>query len=117
MVSPLTGGGIAYAMRAARFASTIITKALEKNMFTPSILQDYEKLWRKDFGDEFKRQVLAQRLFTSPFTDLLFEIGKRDISLQEMVSEGMAESSEVGIDVKRLVYRTLLVCLKASFRI
>ena len=59
--------------------------------------------------------MLAQKIFTSPFTDLLFEIGSRDTKIQEMVSEAMAESSDEGIDVKRLVLRTLYVCFKASF--
>ena len=114
MVSPLTGGGIAYAMKAAMFASHVIVKSLEENMLTSSTLSKYEHLWRTDFGDEFKDQILAQKLFTSSFTDLLFEIGRRDITLQEMVSQGMAESSDTGIDIKRLAYRAMLVCLKGA---
>lgn len=115
MVSPLTGGGIAYAMRAARLASHVIVKALEQGTDSPKSLQSYERLWREDFGNDFRGQLLAQRLFTSPFTDLLFEIGNRDTKLQEIVSEGMAESSNEGIDVKLLAYRTILVCIKAAF--
>ena len=115
MVSPLTGGGIAYAMRAAKHATVVLTKALEKDDFRSSILSEYEDLWRREFGNEFNNQLLAQKIFTSPFTDLLFEIGSRDKKIQEMVSEAMAESSDDGIDVKRLVLRTLYVCLKASF--
>ncbi|MGY5873110.1 MAG: NAD(P)/FAD-dependent oxidoreductase [Candidatus Thorarchaeota archaeon] len=114
MVSPLTGGGIAYAMRAARYAAVILDIAINENDFSSKILYRYENLWRQDFGNEFKEQLLAQKIFTSPFTDLLFEIGKRDKKIQEMVSESMAESSEESIDVKNLVLRTLLVCLKAA---
>ncbi len=117
MVSPLTGGGIAYAMKAARFAAVVIAKAFEEGTFSSSDLRNYEILWKHDFGDEFKGQLIAQRLFTSPFTDLLFDIGKRDVDLQEMVSEGLAESSEAGIDIKRLVTRTMMVCLKAALRL
>jgi len=115
MVSPLTGGGIAYAMRAARYSAQVLEKAIENDDFGSSTLGEYEKLWRSNFGNEFKDQLLAQKIFTSPFTDLLFEIGSRDAKIQEMVSEAMAESSEEGIDVKRLVLRTLYVCLRASF--
>ncbi len=115
MVSPLTGGGIAYAMRAAKHATSVLTKALETDDFGSSTLCEYENLWRKDFGNEFNDQLLAQKIFKSPFTDLLFEIGSRDTKIQEMVSEAMAESSDQGIDVKRLVLRTLYVCFKASF--
>ena len=115
MVSPLTGGGIAYAMRAARYAAHVVNSAIENDDFGSNTLSDYEKLWRTDFGNEFSDQLLAQKIFTSPFTDLLFEIGSRDTKIQDMVSEAMAESSEEGIDVKRLVARTVYVCLKASF--
>ena len=115
MVSPLTGGGIAYAMRAAKYAAAVLTKALEMDDLGSCVLNKYEQLWRRDFGNEFDDQLLAQKIFTSPFTDLLFEIGSRDTKIQEMVSEAMAESSDEGIDVKRLVLRTLYVCFKASF--
>ena len=115
MVSPLTGGGIAYAMRAARYAAQVLTIAIEKDEFGSNTLSEYERFWRSDFGNEFSDQLLAQRIFTSPFADILFEIGSRDKKIQEMVSLAMTESSEEGFDVKRLVVRTLYVCLKASF--
>ncbi len=117
MVSPITGGGIAYAMRAAKYAAAVLTKVIEADNFGSGILGEYEKIWRNDFGDTFKDQLLAQKIFTSPFTDLLFEIGKRDEKIQEMVSEAMAESAEEGIDVKNLILRTIFVCLRASFRL
>ena len=117
MVSPITGGGISYAMRAARYATVVLTKAIEDDTFGSGLFSEYERIWRSDFGDKFKDQLLAQKIFTSPFTDLLFEIGRRDDKIQEMVSEAMAESAEEGIDAKKLILRTLLVCLRASFKL
>jgi len=117
MVSPITGGGISYAMRAARYATAVLTEAIEADNFGIGILSKYEKIWRSDFGDMFNEQLLAQKIFTSPFTDLLFEIGKRDEKIQEMVSEAMAESAEEGIDAKKLILRTMFVCLRASFKL
>ncbi|TFG34289.1 NAD(P)/FAD-dependent oxidoreductase [Candidatus Thorarchaeota archaeon] len=116
MVSPLTGGGIVYAMRAARFAAKVLVKVQEKDALNTETFEKYEHLWRSDFGKDFRKQLLAQRVFTSPFTDLLFEIGRRDVHIQEMVSEGMAESSQKDIDIKFLTLRTLLVCLRAALR-
>ncbi len=116
MVNPITGGGIAYSMRAARYATAVVTEAIEADDFGSAIIGEYEKFWRSDFGDKFKDLLLAQKIFTSPFTDLLFEIGRRDETIQEMVSESMAESAEDGIDVKRLILRTMFVCLRASFK-
>ncbi len=117
MVSPLTGGGIAYAMKAARYSSAVLVSAFEENTLGEDKLLQYEKMWQNEFGNEFKEQLLAQKLFTGPFTDLLFEIGRRDAHIQEMVSESMAESSEVELDVKRLLIRTLLVCLRGALRL
>jgi geranylgeranyl reductase family protein len=117
MVSPLTGGGIVYAMKAARLASRVLVSTLEENNLGKSALLRYEQLWQNDFGNEFKEQLLAQKLFTGPFTDLLFEIGKRDRQIQEMVSESMTESSETELDVKKLILRTLLVCFRGAFRV
>jgi digeranylgeranylglycerophospholipid reductase len=114
MVSPLTGGGIGYAMKAARYASKVLVQSLENRSEKQINLSEYEKRWRRDFGDEFKTHLLAQKIFTSPFTNLLFEIGSRDTHIQEMVSEAMAESSEKKIDLKRLVMRTIFVCLRGA---
>jgi digeranylgeranylglycerophospholipid reductase len=117
MVSPLTGGGIAYAMRAARFVSIVLVSAFEEGMLEETKLLQYEQMWQNEFGNEFKEQLLAQKLFTGPFTDLLFEIGRRDAQIQEIVSESMAESSDTELDVKKLIMRTLLVCLRGALRV
>jgi geranylgeranyl reductase family protein len=111
MVSPLTGGGIGYAMRAGMHAAGCIARATSESSLN---LEPFEKMWQQDFGKDFRNQLRAQRIFTSGATDLLFEIGKRDPTIQAMVSEAMSESSKGGIDLKRLVIRTLLVCLRGG---
>lgn len=116
MVSPLTGGGIAYAMRAARYASKVLVSAFETGLKQEGFLK-YEQLWRNDFGNRLKDQLLAQRIFTSHFTDLLFEIGRRDETIQKMVSESMSETPETELDAKKLVLRTLRVCLSGALGI
>ena len=47
----------------------------------------------------------------------MFKIGSKDKKIQEMVSESMSESGDGDIDVKRLVVRTLFVCLRESLRL
>ncbi len=113
-VSPLTGGGIAYAMKAARHAANVISYALENGAFDAQSLAKYQRLWQSDFGDDFRNQLLAQKIFTSPFTDLLFHIGSKDKMIQDIVSEAMAESSEREVDVRQLVLRTMQVCLREA---
>jgi digeranylgeranylglycerophospholipid reductase len=116
-VSPLTGGGIAFAMKAARFAAHTVTKAIENESPYATTLGQYQDLWLSEFGSDFKNQLLAQRIFTSSFTDLLFQIGSKDKKIQEMVSESMAESSNGDIDVKLLLLRTLTVCLREALNL
>lgn len=113
-VSPLTGGGISYAMRAARHAANVVSKAIENDSVDAHSLCRYQQLWKTDFGDDFRNHLLAQKIFTSPFTDLLFHIGSKDKKIQEMVSKSMAESSDGEIDARQLAYRTLLVCLREA---
>jgi digeranylgeranylglycerophospholipid reductase len=113
-VSPLTGGGIAYAMRAARYAAHVIADSLENNTTDADSLMKYQRLWMNDFGYEFKNQLLVQRIFTGPFTDVLFKIGSKDQRIQDMVSEAMSESNERDIEVSRLALRTLFVCLREA---
>ncbi|MBD3407160.1 MAG: geranylgeranyl reductase family protein [Candidatus Lokiarchaeota archaeon] len=114
MVSPLTGGGIVYAMRAGRYAAVVLDKLLDDGRLAIEDLMKYQSLWKMDFGKEIPYQLLAQRIFTGPFTDVLFEIGKRDKKIQELVSNSMAESSEE-IDIKALITRTVWVCIREAF--
>ncbi len=113
-VSPLTGGGIVYAMRAARHAANILPGALENDALDAASLIKYQRLWQSDFGNDFQNQLLAQKIFTSPFANLLFHIGSKDKKIQDLVSDAMAESSEREIDVKQLMFRTLQVCLREA---
>ncbi|MHA2425034.1 MAG: NAD(P)/FAD-dependent oxidoreductase [Candidatus Thorarchaeota archaeon] len=117
MVSPLTGGGIHYAMRAARFAANVISQGLEDDQLDVSNLMRYQTMWQSDFGKDFGPMLLAQKIFTGNFTDLLFEIGKRDSRIQEMVSEAMAESSDTGIDIPKLLARTIWIILRSVLHI
>jgi geranylgeranyl reductase family protein len=115
-VSPITGGGISYAMVAARYAARVIADAIERDSCDATTLNKYQSLWQSDFGEDFRNQLLAQKIFTSSFTDLLFHIGSKDEKIQEMVSESMAESSDGEIDVKQLLICTLKVCLREALR-
>ncbi len=117
MVSPITGGGIDYAMRAGRIAAMVLTKCMEKDTLDEKSLSVYQKLWYDDFGHEIKPQKLAQRILTSPLTDTFFEIGKRDSSIQKMVTDAMSETIDTRPQVFKMIARTLLVCLKGAFHL
>ena len=114
MVNPMTGGGIAYAMRAARTAASVLVIGLENDTLGAGTLSEYQRGWYKDFGKEIPSMLLAQRVFTGPFTDLLFTIGSKDEKIQSMVSDSLSETSDKKLDIKSLVSRPLHVCLREA---
>ncbi len=117
MVNPLTGGGIGYAMKAGRIGGKVLSKCLQQNNLSEDALEKYDELWRADFGREIGPLKLAQRVFTSPFTSVLFEIGSRDGDLQKMVASVMAETDDPKPNTMSIVARTLLVCAREAFHI
>lgn len=116
MVSPLTGGGIYYAMKAGRIAAYVLAEGIDNEALTEECLKSYQTYWLNEFGNEINPMLLPQRIFTGPFTDLLFDIAHRDKSLQDMVSEAMAESS-AGVNITQLISKTLKVICKSAFHL
>ena len=114
MVNPITGGGIAYAMRAGRLAAVVLGRCLDDGVVDETALRAYQSCWMKAFGNEIKSQLLVQRIFTGPFASALFEIGSRDAVLQETVSEMMSEASQGRNDVAKLLGRFFYVCLREA---
>ena len=115
MVNPITGGGIHYAMLAARYAARVLGQALEQDDLSETSLAKYQHLWMTKFGNDIPNMLKAQRLFTSSLTDVLFEIGSRDLQIQQMVSDAMAEHGSGNTSVTRLALRTVQVILREAF--
>lgn len=114
MVNPITGGGIAYAMVAGRLAAGVLGKCLNEGAVDETALSVYQRMWMKAIGQEIKSQLLVQKIFTGLFASTLFEIGARDTSLQETVSEMMSEASQSKNDVTKLLGRFFYVCLREA---
>ncbi|NPD89017.1 MAG: geranylgeranyl reductase family protein [Asgard group archaeon] len=53
-IDPLTGEGIQYAMDAGEIAADILKDAFEQGDFGNGTLKNYQKLWMKSFGKDFK---------------------------------------------------------------
>lgn len=62
MVSPLFGAGIDYAMDAAEACAPVLIKALEKGDYSRETLLEYERIIRKGFIQDLKKQILIARL-------------------------------------------------------
>jgi len=83
---PVTGEGIYYAIRSAElFADTYLKGAP----------QEYEKLWRKDFGGELKRASQMRRRFYgnfwgAPFTDRMIEFARGHRGIRKVLGQLVA---------------------------
>ncbi|UCE08914.1 MAG: NAD(P)/FAD-dependent oxidoreductase [Candidatus Thorarchaeota archaeon] len=115
MVNPLTGGGIALAMRAAKIAASTLETSLENDSLSEQHLSVYQRKWTSDFGSKMRTLLLAQRVATSSILDLLFVIASRDEVITEMVGSSFSEASEPSFDVFSLAIRAALVCIRSAF--
>ena len=114
MVNPLTGGGIDYAMRTGRIAAKTLINAFEEERFDSSFLMQYQKIWKRKLGPEFRNQLLAQKVMTSPFSSAFFQIGSRDKDIQKIVTSAMADSLGQNLRVTKLFARAAYVCLREA---
>jgi len=63
-VKPLSGGGIFTGMRCAEIAAEVASQALGRGDLSESALAEYDRRWRAELGEEFRRALYLRRLFT-----------------------------------------------------
>jgi len=63
-VKPLSGGGIFTGMRCAQIAADVAIEALSKGDLSEGALAEYDRRWRAELGEEFRRALYLRRLFT-----------------------------------------------------
>jgi len=63
-VKPLSGGGIFTGMRCAEIAADVALAALRRGDLSERSLAEYDRRWRAELGDEFRRALYLRRLFT-----------------------------------------------------
>jgi geranylgeranyl reductase family protein len=98
---PVTGEGIYYALRSAElFAQAYLSGRSD----------DYESLWRNDFGRELKRAAEMRRRFYgqfwgAPFTERMIELGRAHRGIRRVLRELVA--GEQGyVNLKRKLARS-----------
>jgi geranylgeranyl reductase family protein len=100
---PVTGEGIYYAIRSAElFADTYLKGAP----------QEYEKLWRKDFGGELKRASQMRRRFYgnfwgAPFTDRMIEFARGHRGIRKVLGQLVA-GDQGYVNLKKKLARSAL---------
>ena len=68
MANPVSGGGINTAILSGKYAGDTAVKAVEAKKYTASMLSQYQKLWKADFGRELDLS-LKGRFILEEFTD------------------------------------------------
>ena len=62
-VKPLSGGGIFTGMRCAEILARVADGALRRGDVSEGALAEYERLWREELGEEFRRALYLRRVF------------------------------------------------------
>ncbi len=62
-VKPLSGGGIFTGMRCAQLAATVAHDALVRGDVSSTTLAAYDRAWRAELGEEFRRALYLRRVF------------------------------------------------------
>lgn len=94
---PVTGEGIYYALKSAE---------LFANAYLKGKPEEYEKLWREDFGGDLKRASQMRRRFYgnfwgAPFTDRMIEFARGHRGIRKVLGELVAgDQGYVGLKKK-----------------
>jgi geranylgeranyl reductase family protein len=84
-VKPLSGGGIFTGMRCAEVAAEVAARALaDGGVASEAALAEYDREWRAELGEEFRRALYLRRLFTRLTDDELDRVVR---ALQETRTE------------------------------
>jgi geranylgeranyl reductase family protein len=100
---PVTGEGIYYALRSAE---------LFANAYLKGKPEEYEKLWRKDFGGELKRASQMRRRFYgnfwgAPFTERMIEFAKGHRGIRKVLGQLVA-GDQGYVNLKKELARSAL---------
>lgn len=58
---PMTGGGIANAIKGGYFAGKVAKEAVEAENFSREFLKRYDELWKGDFGETLRKNKIIQK--------------------------------------------------------
>jgi digeranylgeranylglycerophospholipid reductase len=63
-VKPLSGGGIFTGMRCAEILAGVADEALRRNDLSEAFLAEYDRRWRAELGEEFRKALYLRRILT-----------------------------------------------------
>ena len=107
-VNPLTGGGIASAMKSGMFAGKVASESIQKNDISEKFLNKYVKLCKKDFSKRHTRiynvKETIQKLTDEEMNQMANKINKfsSKITLAKVFRTAVLSKPSLIIDVMRM---------------
>ena len=106
---PITGGGIANAMKAGYYAGLVAAEAVEKGDYSAKTLKKYDELWKNDFGKDLARKRKVQQKFIKMDDETLNKImhslagcNLEEISIKALLKEIIKKHPKLLWDLKDL---------------
>lgn len=108
---PITGGGIINAMRGGSFAGSVAAGAVESGNYSRKALEEYDSLWKNDFGANLHRnRVLQQKLINLDDKNLnmlahsISGYNLEEFSVKKIVTELIRKNPRLLWDLKKLFF-------------
>ncbi len=106
---PITGGGIANAMKAGYYAGIVAAEAIQKGDCSAKTLRRYDELWKNDFGKDLARKRKLQQKLIKMDDETLNKIMHtlancklEEISVKAMIKELIKRHPKLLWDLKDL---------------
>ena len=106
---PITGGGIANAMKAGYYAGIVAAEAIQKGDYSAKTLRKYDELWKNDFGKDLARKrKLQQKLIKmddETLNKIMHSLAKcklEEISVKAIIKEVLKKHPKLLWDLKDL---------------
>ncbi len=105
---PITGGGIANAMKAGYYAGIVAAEAVKKGDYSRSFLKRYDELWKNDFGKDLARKKKLQQKLIKMDDETLNRIARsipkniNELSVRAIVLEIIKRYPKLLWDIKDL---------------
>ncbi len=106
---PITGGGIANAMKAGYYAGIVAAEAVKKGDYSAKTLRKYDELWKNDFGKDLARKrKLQQKLIKmddETLNKIMHSLAKcklEEISVKAIIKEVLKKHPKLLWDLKDL---------------
>ena len=111
-VQPITGGGILYAMQGGAIAGEVIAKAVHEKNLSKRRLTEYEKRWKREFGNVLEVGLKAKNIVLNLsdeelkkfFRPLAGEIRLKEYSERALLKEFIKRNPRILFSLMRVIF-------------